>query len=338
MNAPTGSNRIQPPSESGLRFVYVLVLLLVVFLPSTLNGQCPPGTIEIGRTETSEKISVTCLKIDELTWAQIQAIKPELIKALGSQDRQQFERWKKKLQSDILLRAELSARMGVLDAQIAETEKRLRGLGFDHAEHDFISFKGQSEKAQQDMVSQLISRFRDYTVSKSESVLQESFLARVQTMKPKEINKLADSLQRLGADEPLFQEWLRSFSPKASRKVLVDGAKLAIEAIKDEKKLFKISGEMEKKTVQGRQEAALTVISMLGADYPAMKEIKLVASGAYDVGEAWVTIFILDRGIKELTVATEVQLANQKKIALRMKVLVDERQAAREKLAKLPAF
>src|SRR5205814_7196245 len=144
-----------------------------------------------------------------------------------------------------------------------------------------------SEEAQRDMVSQLISRFRDYAVSKSQSVLQENFLARIQTMKqtmkPNEITKLADTLRQLGANEPLFQEWLRSFSAKASRKVLVDGAKLAIEGVKDWEKLLKISEEMDKKTLQGHQEAALTVISMLGVDYPAMKELKLIASGAYDV-------------------------------------------------------
>jgi hypothetical protein len=115
----------------------------------------------------------------------------------------------------------------------------------------------------------------------------------------------------------------------------VDGARLAIEGIKDWEELLKISEEMDKKTVQGHQEAALVVISMLGVDYPAMKELKLIASGAYDVGEAWATIFILDRGIKELTVATETQLANQKRIAVRMKALVDELNTTKEKLAKL---
>ena len=230
---------------------------------------------------------------------------------------------------------ELSVRVVSLDVQISETEKQLRGLGFERAEHAFVWFKGQSEKAQRDMVSQLISRFRDYAMSKSESVLQENFLARVQAMKPKEINKLADSLQRLGANEPLFQEWLRSFSPKASRKVLIDGAKLAIEAVKAEGRLFKISDQMDKKTVQGQQEAALTVISMLGVDCPAMKELKLVASGAYDVIEAGYIIYNLDRDIKELTVATETQLANQKKIVKRMKTLFDQRKAAQEQLAKL---
>ena len=236
----------------------------------------------------------------------------------------------------------LASRVLDLDRQIAEAVKQLSGLQFDRAEHAFAWFKGQSEKAQRDMVSQLTSRFRDYAVNKSQSLLQENFLTAIETMKqtrkPNEVAKLADTLRQLGANDPIFQEWLRSFSAKAPRKVLVDGAKLAIEGIKDWEKLFKISAEMDKKTVQGHQEAALTVISMMGVDCPAMKELKLVASGAYDVGEAWATIFILDRGIKELTVATETQLANQKKIALHMKSLVDQRKEANENLARLPSL
>src|SRR5205814_9130416 len=56
----------------------------------------------------------------------------------------------------------LSSRVVDLDRQITEAVKQLRGLGFERAEHAFAWFKDQSEEAQRDMVSQLISRFRDY--------------------------------------------------------------------------------------------------------------------------------------------------------------------------------
>jgi hypothetical protein len=228
--------------------------------------------------------------------------------------------------------AQLTTRVEALDKQIAETEKQLRGLGFKKAVPDFAWFAGQSQQAQQQMVSQLISRMREYATDKSEDAMKDRFLTYIGTTKEKEVKNLANFLKSKGADEPLFQEWLRSFSPKASRAVLVDGAKLAIDAVKKDEDLFKIGEEMDKETVQGRQEAALTLISMV-VEYPGMKELKLVASGAYDVIEAGVTICILDRGINDLMTATETQLAKQKQIMLRMKALVDERTAARKKLS-----
>jgi hypothetical protein len=228
----------------------------------------------------------------------------------------------------------LTARVHALDRQIAEMEKQLRGLGFKKAVPDFTSLAGQSQKAQQHMVSQLISRVRDYATDQSEEAMSEHFLKYIGTMKEEKVKNLANFLQSKGADEPLFQEWLRSFSPDASRAKLVSGAQLAIDVVKGGEDLFTIREEMEKETVQGKQQAALTLISMV-ADYPGMKELTQVASGAYDVIEAGVTICILDRGIKDLTTATETQLANQKEIMLRMKALVDERKDAREKLARL---
>ena len=70
-------------------------------------------------------------------------------------------------------------------------------------------------------------------------------------------------------------------------------------------------------------------------DHPGLKELKGVAAGIYDVGEACATIFVLNQGIDQLTTATETQLANQKKIVLHMKAIVEQRNVAREKLAKL---
>ncbi len=230
----------------------------------------------------------------------------------------------------------LATGIQALDVQIAESEKQLRGLGFKRAIPDFAWFAGQSGQARQHMINRLIGRVRDYAISKSEGLVEEHFLQYVQTMKPKEINKLADSLRRLGANEPLFQEWLRSFSPKLQRKVLVSGAKLAVDAVKREEKLFKIAENMDEGSVAAQQDAALTVISMITPDYPGLKELKLVATGAYDVLEAWATIAILEANIDELTTAVETQLANQKTSLLYRKDLIDRRKAAKQKLASLP--
>ncbi len=309
---------------------FALVSGVCAALP--LHAQCPQGTVEIGRTETAGKITVKCAPIKDLTLEQMKAIKPELLELLGSEDRQQFESRKKKLDAETRFKTDLLARVGALDAQIAETEKQLREMGFKNSLQSFDWTGGESRKAQQHMIGQLILHLRNYTIEKSEKALEEGFLAHISKMKPKEVNKLADSLQQLGANEPLFQEWLRSFSEKVPRKVLTDGAKLAIEAAKAEGRLFKISEEMSKETVQGKQEAALTVIAMLGVDFPVMKELKLVASGSYDVAEAWATILVLDRHMGEMTTAVDTQLASQKKILLHMKALVDERKETRKVL------
>jgi hypothetical protein len=242
--------------------------------------------------------------------------------------------------------AKLSERLKNLDARIAETERRTKQLGLAKSGQTFAWYTGMSEIARQRMVDGLVSRLRDYAVSKSESKMQDGFLTRIKKMKPKEINKLADTLQHLESKVTLlkaqrFQKWLRSFSPKAPREVLINGSKLAIDTVKYEQGLFKLGEDLETGTVQSRQEAALGLISLvldnpLVMEFPAIKELKLVAGGAYDVLEAGFTIYVLDRDVESLIAATESQLSNQKKIARQLKSLYDERSVIKAKLAKLP--
>jgi hypothetical protein len=331
MDASTKSNIVQLSSGLALRFAYLFVFFSGFFPVATMNGGCPRGTAEVGRTETAEQISVTCVRIEELTWAQIQAINPKVIEGLGREDRQQLEKRKSALQSDSVLRA----RVSVLDAQIAETEKQLRGLGFKKAVPDFAWFAGQSGRAQQQMIGELVSDLREYTIGKTEAEIQNHFLNYIDTMSNRDVSRLADQLARLGLRNDTFQAWLRAYSRKASREVLLEGARLTIDAIHRQDDLFKIHDGMEKGTIEDQQLAALTLLSML-VDHPALKELKSVAAGIYAVGEAWATIIILDQGIDQLTTATETQLANQKGVILHMQALVDERNRTREKLAKLP--
>jgi len=232
-------------------------------------------------------------------------------------------------------RVGLVLRAHELDEQIAETQKQLQGLGFKRAVPDFAWFAGQSGRARQHLIEQLVGRARDYAIAQTQASFQESFLERIRTMSEHDANRLAEVFVKLHLRNHEFQQWLRAFSPKASRAVLVNGAKMALDAIKTEERLFKIADDMDQATVESQQDAALTLVSMF-VDYPGLKELKAVATGAYDVGEAWATIVILDRGIDELTNATEIQLANQKKIILHLKDLMEKRNELRAQIAQLP--
>ncbi len=225
------------------------------------------------------------------------------------------------------------AELESMDRRIAETARQLQNLKFKSTEASFTWTKGQAEEGQAHMVSQLVNHARDYALGKSEKVLKERFLQNIRTMKPRDVNRLADSLQRLGANEPLFQEWLRSFSGKASRAVLENGARMAIDGIKGEEKAFKILEKLADGTVASRQEAALTFISLVADDYPGMRELRFVASGAYDVLEAGATIFFLSRGLDQLMDATDARLANQRQAIEMRSRLVDDRRIARERVA-----
>lgn len=223
----------------------------------------------------------------------------------------------------------------LIERQLAEIPRQLAGLGFTRANHDFAWYEGQSGQARDRLIAQLVSRVGDYTTSKSEALLQDHFLKHIQTMSKHDANKLAQRFVDLHLRNHEFQSWLRSFSPKVSRAVLVNGAKEAIDYVKREEGFFKVIDSLDKGTVAGRQEAFLTVVSLL-VDYPGMKELKAVSAGLYDVGEAWATICILDRGIDELTASTETQLVNQKKLILHQQTLMKERRELAPKLAAYP--
>ncbi len=222
-----------------------------------------------------------------------------------------------------------------LGRQLAAIPKQLAGLGFTHANHDFTWYEGQSGQARDQMIAQLVSRIGDYTTDKAEDALTDHFLASIQKMSKHDANKLAQRFVDLHLRNHEFQTWLRSFSPKVPRAVLVSGAKEAIDYVKREQDALKTVESLEKGTVAGRQEAFLTVVSLL-VDYPGMKELKALSAGLYDVGEAWATIIILDRGIDELMSSTEIQLANQKKLIAHQRELMQQRRELAAKLAGYP--
>jgi hypothetical protein len=222
-----------------------------------------------------------------------------------------------------------------LGRQLAEIPKQLAGLGFTRANHDFTWYQGQSGQARDQMIAQLVSRVGSYATAKAEEAATDHFLEKIRTMSKHDADKLAQKFVDLHMRNHVFQEWLRSFSPKVSRAVLVNGAKEAIDYVKREEAFLKTIESLDKGTVAGRQEAFLTVVSLL-VDYPGMKELKALSAGLYDVGEAWATIYILDRGIDELMNSTEIQLANQKRLILHQEKLMTERKKLAATLAGYP--
>ncbi|MBI2516155.1 MAG: hypothetical protein HYV95_04505 [Opitutae bacterium] len=217
--------------------------------------------------------------------------------------------------------------------QIAEMNEQLRGWGFKQREAELVRYGGLAGQARDHMIAQLTSRVQALVTAKAEAAMQERFLEKIRTMKRKDVNRLAEKLSQAGLKDHDLQMWLRSFSEKAPRAVLVQGAKEAIACLKYEEKLFKLA-ETDTETVAGRQEAVLTLASML-IDHPYLKELSAVASGIYDVGEAGATIYILNEGIDHLNDVTEQQLAAQKIVVLRIKNLVDQRTADKASYARL---
>ncbi len=211
-----------------------------------------------------------------------------------------------------------------IDHELAQIPRQLAGFGFTHANHDFAWYEGQSGQARDQMIAQLVASAGTYVTDKSEAVLKDRFLERIQKMSKHDANKLAQKFVDLHIRNPVFQDWLRSFSPKASRAVLVTGAKEAIDTLKRQEDFFKMVESLDKGSVAGRQEAFLTVVSLFD-DYPGLKELKALSAGLYDVGAAWATIIILDRGIDDLTASTETQLVNQKKLIIHQQELVKKR-------------
>ena len=217
--------------------------------------------------------------------------------------------------------------------QIAEMGEQLRGWGFKQREAELVRYGGLAGQARDRLIAQLTLRVQGLATSKAEALMQETFLEKIRTMKRKEVNRLAEALGRAGLKDHDLQLWLRDFSEKAPRAVLVKGAKDAITCLKYEENLFKLA-ETDTDTMAGRQEAVLTLASML-IDHKYLAELKAVAGGIYDVGEAGVTLYILGEGVDHLNDVTEQQLIAQKTVVGRMKALVDQRTSDKARYAGL---
>ena len=219
-----------------------------------------------------------------------------------------------------------TALRGQIDKEITETRRQLGELGFHQAISDFTWFSGQSERAKQGMVQKLVAQLADYAASKATDQLQDHFLKSLGKLSNRDVSNVADQMARQGLDNESIQQWIRAFSRNASRKDLIVDSDFTLKAIHKLSDLSEAQSGIDKQTIEGRQEAALSLVSLL-VDYPGINELKAVAAGMEDVGESYATIVILGQGVDELNAATEKQLLNQIQLVRRMKELVDKRKS-----------
>jgi hypothetical protein len=204
-------------------------------------------------------------------------------------------------------------------------------LGFDDRTSDFERLGEMSATERAHVTAQLLGQLKAVALAKGEKAMEDYFLNKIKTLKPEQVEALANKLQKAGADDVMFQEWLRSFSPNASREVRVNGAREIIKYLKRELKLFKLDQQLDAGTVEARQEAALTLLSLV-CEHPALTTLKAVAVGIYTVSEAGVYLYVLQKNIDHLNDITAEQLERQKVPISRMKELVRDRQHLRAQI------
>lgn len=218
-------------------------------------------------------------------------------------------------------RLRLYAPVNPIANQINETKRQLATLGFDDRSADFEQLGEMSAVEQAHIKKQLFEQFQGLVIESGTKAMEERFLEKIKKMKKRDVEVLANKLRRSGTDDPVFQEWLRSFSPAASRNVLVDGARDTIKYLKKEDNFLKMFEQAEPGTVEARQDAFLTLLSLV-SDNPAIAELKAVAAGFYNVGEATVYLYVLQKNIGHLNNITEEQLERQKILMKRMEHLM----------------
>jgi hypothetical protein len=214
-----------------------------------------------------------------------------------------------------------------LTRQIEETKRQLSSLGFDERSADFERLGEMSAAEQAHLKKQLLAQLRKVTLDKGADYMQARFLERIKTMTPQKLTSIAEQLKKAGADDPVFQEWLRSFRPNASREVLVNGAEQTIKFFKKEENLYKMVDGLDAGTVEGNQEAFLELVSYV-SDYPALGELKAVAAGVYHTAEAGVFLYVLSGNQHHLDRVTTDQLSRQRALVKRMETLIRQRNAA----------
>jgi hypothetical protein len=221
-------------------------------------------------------------------------------------------------------RIRLHADIAGIAQQIEQTKRQLATLGFNDRSADFERI-GEMSRAEQALTkTRLLKQLRKVTLDKGAKYMQDRFLTRIQSMSPQKVRSLAGKLKKAGADDPLFQEWLLSFTRNAPREVLANGARETIKFIEKEEHLEKMLEALEPETVEGNQDAFLELVSLV-SDFPAIGELSAVAAGAYQLGEAGVFLFVLSGNQDHLDSVTQDQLSKQKILMKRMESLIGER-------------
>lgn len=231
----------------------------------------------------------------------------------------------------------LTNRIAALNKQIKDTQTQLQGLGFKQRAEDFEQIGKISEEAATRLKSKLFLRVQELVREASEDAMQEKFLKKIKDLKPNQVKQMLAVMEKGGVSDPYFLAWLRSFKSNKSRQELVSDAEVVIKYVKTQQDLSESSEKIKSGSVDDKQEAALTLISLV-LDHPLLKPVKgksvlkAVSACTYDVGEAWFYIAVLNMNVKDLAAVTDKQLATQKFLIKRMEKLVQERNAVKAEL------
>jgi hypothetical protein len=254
-----------------------------------------------------------------LTDATVQQAAMEKADAAIAKDRDALARIAERLQ--------LFAPAARIAEQINQTKRQLASLGFEERSGDFERLGQMSAAEQTHLKKDLIAQLQTLVIDGGKDAMEERFLGKIKKMKKRDVEALAEKLRKAGADDPIFQDWLRAFSPAASRKSLANGAQFAIKYVDTQQGLQEASEQLAPGTAEARQEAFLTMLSLV-SDNPAVARLKAVAAGTYDIGEAGAYLSVLQSNVSHLDKITDDQLEQQKVLIKRMQQLVhDLRQA-----------
>jgi hypothetical protein len=177
--------------------------------------------------------------------------------------------------------------------------------------------------------------------------MKDHVFERLKTMTPSEVENYAKTLEKIGVTDPEVLKWIRLFATDKTRAELVRGAKPFEKFLAD---MGGVVGEYKKTGGAGLnaenadewQDCAMSALTLFAdtSESPWLKNIsvlKNVAAGIYDVGEAWVFIYYLNKSEKTLATATDSQLVAQKILIKRVAKLMQARNKARADLKNVQA-
>ena len=228
----------------------------------------------------------------------------------------------------------LTTRIDALTRQIEETRRQLQSQGFAGSAEEFDRIHDTSREAISRMKSQLLARLQEALLDKTKSLAEDKILAHVRKLTPAQVDRFEALAVKAGVPCRETVSRLRMIAASESPARLAADAKAVLQEIGRIQTLFEFSEKAAQPDIEARQEAALLLLSLV-FEHPMLSELQTVSHAGYDVGEAWLYYFTLNREADGLLRTTDRQLRDQKMVLKRMEELVQTRKAARADLKRL---
>lgn len=220
-----------------------------------------------------------------------------------------------------------------LGKEITATQHQLAAMGFATNAATFEQISDMSGDARKELLKNLNKQVMGILADGVADLGQKGILKAVEGAEPETVENLLEKMKTYGMDSPSLEKCISDIATSTdTRAALAADAEVVVEISEKFIDTREAEDNLAEGTVESRQEATLTLLSVMGMDKPVVE----IAKASYQVGAAGFTLALLSGSERQLDAQSNQELANLKIVSGRMTALVQKRNALRMLLPQLP--